>query len=159
MLDIPEEENQERLKEVLDFSEIGEYFEQPVRTYNSGMRLRLAFANRGFFLHAKHLFKTTFESSATPERGKAYAQRSRLDWTSTPEAIPWGLTLSPFLVWHSRMENWRFAAFELHQQRICSTKRILAFTVAFSSHRHGAEFSHLGLFDLATRMSLEPVGG
>ena len=45
MLDIPEEENQARLKEVLDFSEIGEYFEQPVRTYSSGMMLRLAFAS------------------------------------------------------------------------------------------------------------------
>jgi lipopolysaccharide transport system ATP-binding protein len=45
MLDIPEEENQARLKEVLDFSEIGEYFEQPVRTYSTGMMLRLAFAS------------------------------------------------------------------------------------------------------------------
>ena len=45
MLDIPEAENHARLKEVLDFSEIGEYFEQPVRTYSSGMMLRLAFAS------------------------------------------------------------------------------------------------------------------
>ena len=45
MLDLPEEENQARLQEVLHFSEIGEYFEQPVRTYSSGMMLRLAFAS------------------------------------------------------------------------------------------------------------------
>jgi len=44
-LDIPEDENQARLKEVLDFAEIGEYFEQPVRTYSSGMLMRLAFAS------------------------------------------------------------------------------------------------------------------
>jgi lipopolysaccharide transport system ATP-binding protein len=32
------------MPEVEDFSEIGEYFNQPVRTYSSGMQMRLAFA-------------------------------------------------------------------------------------------------------------------
>ena len=48
-----------------------------------------------------------------------------------------------------------FATFELHHQHICGTPGIFAFTVSFNSHRQGAEFSHLGLFDLPSRMSLE----
>jgi lipopolysaccharide transport system ATP-binding protein len=33
-----------RLKKIYDFSELGEYFEEPVRTYSSGMRSRLGFS-------------------------------------------------------------------------------------------------------------------
>jgi lipopolysaccharide transport system ATP-binding protein len=45
VLDLPEAENKARLAEVLDFSEIGDYFDQPVRTYSSGMIVRLAFSS------------------------------------------------------------------------------------------------------------------
>lgn len=38
------EEMKERLKEILDFAEIGEYACQPVKTYSSGMYVRLAFS-------------------------------------------------------------------------------------------------------------------
>ena len=34
----------EKLKYIIDFAELGEYFELPVRTYSSGMRSRLLFA-------------------------------------------------------------------------------------------------------------------
>jgi ABC-type polysaccharide/polyol phosphate transport system ATPase subunit len=37
-------EMKERLKEILDFAEIGEYAWQPVKTYSSGMYVRLAFS-------------------------------------------------------------------------------------------------------------------
>ena len=33
-----------RLKEIADFTELGDYLEMPVRTYSSGMQVRLAFA-------------------------------------------------------------------------------------------------------------------
>jgi lipopolysaccharide transport system ATP-binding protein len=45
LLGLTEEENHARLPEVLAFSEIGEYFENPVKTYSSGMVMRLAFAS------------------------------------------------------------------------------------------------------------------
>ncbi len=45
LLGLTEEENHARLSEVLDFSEIGDYFDRPVKTYSSGMIVRLAFAS------------------------------------------------------------------------------------------------------------------
>ena len=45
LLGLTEEENLARLPEVLAFSEIGDYFENPVKTYSSGMVMRLAFAS------------------------------------------------------------------------------------------------------------------
>ena len=42
---LSEKENKGRLTEVLEFSEIGEYFDRPVKTYSSGMAVRLAFAS------------------------------------------------------------------------------------------------------------------
>lgn len=38
------DEVRSRLDEIKDFSELGDYFDQPVRTYSSGMYVRLAFA-------------------------------------------------------------------------------------------------------------------
>jgi lipopolysaccharide transport system ATP-binding protein len=37
-------ETREQLDEIIDFADIGEYIDQPVRTYSSGMYIRLAFA-------------------------------------------------------------------------------------------------------------------
>ena len=37
-------EIESRLDEIIEFSELGEYIHMPLRTYSSGMRLRLAFA-------------------------------------------------------------------------------------------------------------------
>ena len=45
LLGLTEAENRARLPEVLAFSEIGDYFENPVKTYSSGMVMRLAFAS------------------------------------------------------------------------------------------------------------------
>ena len=39
-----DEEMQEKVKEIVDFADIGEYMGQPVKTYSSGMFARLAFA-------------------------------------------------------------------------------------------------------------------
>ena len=44
MLGFSEEEINERLQDILDFADIGEFIHQPVKTYSSGMFVRLAFA-------------------------------------------------------------------------------------------------------------------
>ncbi len=44
MLGFSEEEIQEKLPAILDFADIGDYVYQPVKTYSSGMFVRLAFA-------------------------------------------------------------------------------------------------------------------
>jgi ABC-type polysaccharide/polyol phosphate transport system ATPase subunit len=44
ILGIPQEEMQSRLDEIADFAEIGDFFDQPIKTYSSGMAVRLAFA-------------------------------------------------------------------------------------------------------------------
>jgi lipopolysaccharide transport system ATP-binding protein len=44
LIGLPEELVRERLGDVLAFAELGDYIEQPVRTYSSGMVARLAFA-------------------------------------------------------------------------------------------------------------------
>jgi lipopolysaccharide transport system ATP-binding protein len=38
------EKTQQAIQEIEDFAEIGEYFDQPVRVYSSGMQMRVAFA-------------------------------------------------------------------------------------------------------------------
>lgn len=40
---IPEDEMKERLEEIRDFAELGDFFDQPIKTYSSGMVVRLAF--------------------------------------------------------------------------------------------------------------------
>jgi lipopolysaccharide transport system ATP-binding protein len=45
LLGLTEDENRARLPEVVAFSEIGDYFDNPVKTYSSGMIMRLAFAS------------------------------------------------------------------------------------------------------------------
>ncbi|MCR5675574.1 MAG: ABC transporter ATP-binding protein [Lachnospiraceae bacterium] len=44
MIGFSEEEIKERMDDILSFADIGEYIYQPVRTYSSGMFVRLAFA-------------------------------------------------------------------------------------------------------------------
>ena len=43
-LDMSREEIEERAPEIAEFSELGPYLDMPIRTYSSGMRVRLAFA-------------------------------------------------------------------------------------------------------------------
>ncbi|HEX6562736.1 MAG TPA: ABC transporter ATP-binding protein, partial [Chthoniobacterales bacterium] len=45
LMGLSEQENQARIDEVVEFAEIGEYFDRPVKTYSSGMVVRLAFAS------------------------------------------------------------------------------------------------------------------
>ncbi len=45
ILGIPENEIRSRLDEIAEFAEIGDFFDQPIRTYSSGMVVRLAFAS------------------------------------------------------------------------------------------------------------------
>lgn len=45
ILGIPEREIQRRLDEIAEFAEVGDFFDQPIRTYSSGMVVRLAFAS------------------------------------------------------------------------------------------------------------------
>jgi lipopolysaccharide transport system ATP-binding protein len=44
LLDIPRQEILGRMEEVIEFSELGEFIDLPVRTYSTGMNMRLAFS-------------------------------------------------------------------------------------------------------------------
>ena len=44
ILGLKEEEIDERFDDIVEFADIGEYLDQPVKTYSSGMYMRLAFA-------------------------------------------------------------------------------------------------------------------
>jgi lipopolysaccharide transport system ATP-binding protein len=44
MIGIPKKDITARFQEIVEFSELGEFIEAPVRTYSSGMQLRLAFS-------------------------------------------------------------------------------------------------------------------
>lgn len=45
ILGIPEKEIRKRIDDIADFAEVGDFFDQPIRTYSSGMIIRLAFAS------------------------------------------------------------------------------------------------------------------
>ena len=44
MLNVPDEEIKARAKSIVDFTELGDFINMPVRTYSSGMATRLSFA-------------------------------------------------------------------------------------------------------------------
>ncbi|MDD6628380.1 MAG: ABC transporter ATP-binding protein [Lachnospiraceae bacterium] len=44
LLGFTEQEIEEKMQEIIDFAEIGEFIDRPVRTYSSGMHSKLAFA-------------------------------------------------------------------------------------------------------------------
>lgn len=44
LLGFPEEQIKEKMEEIIEFSELGEFIDRPVRTYSSGMYSKLAFA-------------------------------------------------------------------------------------------------------------------
>jgi lipopolysaccharide transport system ATP-binding protein len=44
LLGLSKAEVRDRLEEIIDFSELGDFLEMPVRTYSSGMYMRLAFS-------------------------------------------------------------------------------------------------------------------
>ncbi len=48
LLELPPHYAQERMAEIADFAELGDFFDRPVSTYSTGMRMRLAFAMFAF---------------------------------------------------------------------------------------------------------------
>jgi lipopolysaccharide transport system ATP-binding protein len=113
--------------------------------------------DRGLFLHSKYLFQDDVRKLRHAKAGERLRATisSRLDLNAGHYTLGLDLIAIPDLAFTDGKLT--FAAFDLHQQRICTTAGLFAFTVSFNAHRHGAEFTHLGLFDLPTRMSLEVV--
>lgn len=48
LLNLPVDYAESRLEQILEFSELGEFFDRRVRTYSTGMRMRLAFSTFAF---------------------------------------------------------------------------------------------------------------
>lgn len=50
LMGVPKKKAQEVLPQIIDFADLGEYINQPLRTYSSGMRARLGFSISVFIL-------------------------------------------------------------------------------------------------------------
>ena len=113
--------------------------------------------DRGFFLHAKYLFQDDLRKLRHAKAGERLRATvsSRLDLNAGNYTLSLDLISIPDRSFTDGKLT--LAAFDLHRERLCSTPEIFAFTVSFNSERQGAEFSHFGLFDLPSRMSLEAV--
>lgn len=113
--------------------------------------------DRGFLLHAKYLFQDDVQKLrrvAVGERLRATIT-SRLNLNAGNYTVGLDLISIPDAAFTDGKLT--FADFDLHHRRVCCTPGIFAFTVSFNPDRQGAEFTHLGTFDLPSRMSLEPV--
>jgi hypothetical protein len=113
--------------------------------------------DRGVFLHSKYVFQDDINALRCVKAGDRL--RATISLRLDLNAGDYTLGLDLVSVPNQAMAEGKltFAAFDLHHQRICGTPGIFAFAVGFNADRQGAEFSHLGLFDLPSRMSFEHV--
>jgi ABC-type polysaccharide/polyol phosphate transport system ATPase subunit len=113
--------------------------------------------DRGVFLHSKYLFQDDVLKLRPAKAGERLRAKIsiKLDISAGSYTLSFDLVSIPGSAFtHGRLS---FASYDQNHERLCGTSAIFAFSVTFNTLRLGSEFSHFGLFDLPSQMSLEPI--
>jgi lipopolysaccharide transport system ATP-binding protein len=119
---------------------------------SSGITLR---DQRGALLLCKHQFQIDHLSLRDVRAGENFRATISLCLNLTPGNYT--LDLDLISIPHNAFQDGRlsFADFDQFSERICSTHELFAFAVGFNTRREGSEFSHFGVVDLPSRVSIQ----
>jgi lipopolysaccharide transport system ATP-binding protein len=111
--------------------------------------------DRGACLHGKYEFQMDPMKLRSYKKGDVFraSYAVRLDIAAGYYTLSLSmLSIPPEAIREGKLH---FHDFDQHHVDVCSTDSIIAFTVSFNPDRPGANFSHLGSFDLPTRFGIE----
>jgi hypothetical protein len=106
-------------------------------------------------LLCKHQFQIDHLSLRDVRAGENFRATISLCLNLTPGNYT--LDLDLISIPHNAFQDGRlsFADFDQFSERICSTHELFAFAVGFNTRRGGSEFSHFGVVDLPSRVSIQ----
>ena len=105
----------------------------------------------------KHQFQIDHLTLRDVRAGQNFRATISLCLNLTPENYTLDLDLLSISKDAFRDGKLSFADFDQLHQHVCSTHELFAFAVAFNTRGEGPEFSHFGVVDLPSRVSIQDI--